>query len=126
MLNLKYRNSIDAKPPDTHLEARGKPNCQEGAIAFWEKRQCFGTQSATYPVLLTRGQRGKPVVLPIQRAEEVLKRVINQHAGARGQPHTIVFSTSFASNSVVSVCSYGFALRCVFNSPLASFYENIY
>ena len=40
---LKYRNHVDAKTPDTHLEARVKPNCQEGSRAFWEKRQCFGT-----------------------------------------------------------------------------------
>ena len=82
MLNLKYRNSIDAKTPDTHLEARGKPNCQEGAFAFWEKRQCFGTQRATHPVLLTRGKRGKPVVSLIQRAEEVLKSECYQHERA--------------------------------------------
>ena len=50
-----------------------KPNCQEKANISGEKRQCFGTQRATYPVLLTRGKRGKPVVSLIQRAEEVLK-----------------------------------------------------
>ena len=47
-----------------------KPNCQEKWSISGEKRQCFGTQRATYPVLLTRG---KPVVWLIQRAEEVLK-----------------------------------------------------
>ena len=50
-----------------------KPNRQEKWNITWEKRQCSGTQRATYPVLLTRGKRGKPVVSTIQRAEEVLK-----------------------------------------------------
>ena len=50
-----------------------KLNCQEKLKIAWEKRQRFGTQRTAYPVPLTRGKRGKPVVSMIQRAEEVLK-----------------------------------------------------
>ena len=64
----KVRNHL------TRIQKLGfKPNCQEKHYISWEKRQCFGTKRAAYPVLLTRGKRGKPVVSMIQRAEEVPK-----------------------------------------------------
>ena len=61
----------------THLSPFQKlgfdPNCQEKSNVAWEKRQGFGTKGATYPVQLPSDKRGKPVVWPLQRAEEVLK-----------------------------------------------------
>ena len=59
--------------PDTHQKLGFNPNCQKRVFVFWEKRQCFGTERTTYIAHLPNGKRGKPVLSPIERVEEVPK-----------------------------------------------------